>query len=76
MQLFELFEIKFGLQPTQFHLSKEAKIWLATQLKQTPVYLAQLVQLTPHERQVLLVPFKYFPVGQTISAMQVLFLLL
>jgi hypothetical protein len=49
VQLFELFEIKFGLQPAQFHLSEEAKIWFATQLKQTPVYFAQLVQLTPHE---------------------------
>ena len=73
MQLFELLETKFVLQPTQLYGSEETKILFAMQLEQTPVYLVQLAQLTPHERQVLMVLFKYFPAGQTFSAVHVFF---
>ena len=73
MQLFELLETKFVLQSTQLYGSEETKILFSTQLEQTPVYLVQFLQLTPHERQVLMVLFKYFPAGQTFSAVHVFF---
>jgi hypothetical protein len=76
VQLFELLEIKFCLQLTQLNESEVTKILLAKQLVQTPEYFVQLAQLMPHEIQELLVLFKYFPGGQTVSSTQVLLFLL
>ena len=49
---------------------------LGTQVVQAPVIFVQYAQLLPHERQVLMVLFKYLPVGQTASTAQVLLVLL
>lgn len=76
MQLFESLETKFCLQLTQLNASEVTKILLAKQLVQTPEYLVQLAQLMPHERQELLVLFKYSPGRQTVSSTHVLLFLL
>jgi hypothetical protein len=76
VQLFELLERKFCLQLTQLNASEVTKILLAKQLVQTPEYFVQFAQLMPHERQELLVLFKYFPGGQTVSSTHVLLFLL
>jgi hypothetical protein len=66
VQVFELFETKFFLQGTQD--SAFERVLLSLQLVQTPEYLVQLAQLTPHERQMLSVLFKYVSAEQTASA--------
>jgi hypothetical protein len=48
------------------------RLLLGMQVMHSPVYCLQLAQLIPHERQVLLVLFKYYPVGHSASNMHVL----
>jgi hypothetical protein len=74
VQVFELFETKFFLQGTQDSASE--RVLLSLQLVQLPEYLVQLAQLTPHERQVLLMLFKYVPAKQTASAWHFLLVVL
>lgn len=70
MQVFEIFETKLGLQGLQLMASEI--LLLGMQVMHSPVYCLQLAQLIPHVRQVLLVLFKYYPVGHSASNMHVL----